>query len=148
MNYHGYAIVRGIGSDNAALIRVLPGSQNASVERITASASANTVFYLVDFRDAVNPVPGRANPGTIEINTGIAIVNNGNATANVSYTLNNSFLDCYSMNSLKLSRQVLSPYVPAQQRFMAGMSIYSCQHIPVMPPFSSGLLIGQRHAEL
>jgi hypothetical protein len=35
----------------------------------------------------VNAIPARSNAGTVDVNTGIAVENNGSATANVTYTL-------------------------------------------------------------
>ncbi len=54
---------------------------------VSASPPTTSARIFIDSRSGVNAVPGRSDSGTIDINTGIAVVNNGSATANVTYTL-------------------------------------------------------------
>jgi Leucine-rich repeat (LRR) protein len=54
---------------------------------VPASPATTSARVFVDYRPAVNAIPGRSDSGIININTGIAIVNYGSATANITYTL-------------------------------------------------------------
>lgn len=59
----------------------------ASEAGVPASPPKKSSRIFVDYRRAVNPTPGRNDAGTVDVNTGIAIVNCSSATANVTYTL-------------------------------------------------------------
>jgi sugar lactone lactonase YvrE len=62
---------------------------------VPASPPTRSARIFIDYRSKVNAVPARDSAGTIDINTGIAIVNYGSQEANVTYTLrdrNGSFL--------------------------------------------------------
>jgi subtilisin family serine protease len=54
---------------------------------VPASPPATSARIFIDYRKGANAIPGRASSGTIDINTGIAVVNYGSATAHVTYTL-------------------------------------------------------------
>jgi hypothetical protein len=54
---------------------------------VPASPPTTAAQIFIDYRNAVSPVPGQSNAGTVNIDTGIAVVNYGSATANVTYTL-------------------------------------------------------------
>jgi hypothetical protein len=54
---------------------------------VPASPPTTSARIFIDYRTAVNAVPGRSDAGTIDINTGIGIVNSGSNSANVTYTL-------------------------------------------------------------
>jgi photosystem II stability/assembly factor-like uncharacterized protein len=54
---------------------------------VPASPPIKSARIFIDYRSAVSAVPGRSEAGTIDVNTGIAVVNNGNAMANVTYIL-------------------------------------------------------------
>jgi hypothetical protein len=56
---------------------------------VPASPPTTRARIFIDYRTAVNAVPGRGDAGTVDINTGIAVVNNGTVAANVTYTLRN-----------------------------------------------------------
>jgi sugar lactone lactonase YvrE len=56
----------------------VPGSPPTTAARI-----------FIDYRSAVAAIPGRISAGTVDIDTGIAVVNNGSASADVTYTLRN-----------------------------------------------------------
>jgi photosystem II stability/assembly factor-like uncharacterized protein len=45
--------------------------------------------FFVDYRTGINPIPGRSDSGTVDTNTGVAIVNTGSSKATVTYTLRN-----------------------------------------------------------
>jgi hypothetical protein len=57
---------------------------------VPASPPTTRARVFIDYRSAIPAVPGRSDAGTININTGIAVVNRGSATANVTYTLRNA----------------------------------------------------------
>jgi hypothetical protein len=54
---------------------------------VPASPPTTRARIFIECRNAVNPVPGRSGAGTVNINTGIAIVNHSSDTAKVAYTL-------------------------------------------------------------
>jgi len=56
---------------------------------VPASPPSTSARIFIDYRSAVPAVPGRIDAGTIDINTGIAVVNRGSGTANVTYLLRN-----------------------------------------------------------
>jgi hypothetical protein len=54
---------------------------------VPASPPTTSARIFIDYRASVNALPARDEAGTIDINTGLAIVNHGAFTANVTYTL-------------------------------------------------------------
>ena len=56
---------------------------------VPASPPTIAARVFMDYRAGVRAVPSRSEAGKIDINTGIAVVNCGSATANVRYTLRN-----------------------------------------------------------
>lgn len=54
---------------------------------VPASPPTTQARIFIDYRSSVNAIPGRAQAGTVDVNTGIAAVNYGTASANVTYTL-------------------------------------------------------------
>jgi photosystem II stability/assembly factor-like uncharacterized protein len=56
----------------------------AGVPAVPATTSAR---IFIDYRSAVNAIPGHDDAGTVNINTGVALVNSDSETANVTYTL-------------------------------------------------------------
>jgi hypothetical protein len=54
---------------------------------VPASPPTTAARTFIDYRKGVSPVPGQSDAGTVNINTGIAIVNDGSAVATVTYTL-------------------------------------------------------------
>jgi hypothetical protein len=54
---------------------------------VPASPPTTRAQIFIDFRSAVNAVPGNSAAGKIDVNTGIAVVNYSSSTANVRYTL-------------------------------------------------------------
>jgi photosystem II stability/assembly factor-like uncharacterized protein len=57
---------------------------------VPVSPPTTSARIFIDYRPATQAVPGRNSAGSIGINTGIAIVNYGDAVANVTYTLRDS----------------------------------------------------------
>ncbi len=54
---------------------------------VPASPPTTSARIFVDYRSRAAAMPGRSDAGSVEINTGLAIVNRGAAAANVTYTL-------------------------------------------------------------
>ncbi len=54
---------------------------------VPASPPTTSARVFIDYRSGVNAGPGRSDSGKPDVNTGIAVVNGGPATANVIYTL-------------------------------------------------------------
>jgi len=54
---------------------------------VAASPPTIAARIFIDYRSGVEAVPGRSDSGAIDIYTGIAIVNYGSGSANVTYTL-------------------------------------------------------------
>jgi photosystem II stability/assembly factor-like uncharacterized protein len=54
---------------------------------VPASPPTTSARIFIDYRTAVNAIPGRSDAGLIDVNTGIAVINYSSATANVTYTL-------------------------------------------------------------
>ena len=54
---------------------------------VPASPPTTAARIFIDYRSSAAAIPGRLGAGTININTGIAVVNNGSASAIVTYTL-------------------------------------------------------------
>jgi hypothetical protein len=72
-------------------------SQGVTVSEagIPSSMPTTSARLFIDYRTNTPSVPGNPGAGSIDINTGIAVVNPGSATANVTYTLrdrNNALL--------------------------------------------------------
>ena len=56
---------------------------------VPASPPTTSARIFLDYRSAVPALPGCIEAGTVDINTGIAVVNLGSGTANVTYLLRN-----------------------------------------------------------
>jgi streptogramin lyase len=56
---------------------------------VPASPPTTEARIFIDYRSSVAAIPARVSAGTIDINTGIAAVNSGSASADVTYTLRN-----------------------------------------------------------
>ena len=54
---------------------------------VPAAPPTTRARIFIDYRSAAAAVPGRADAGTIDINTGIALANQGSVAANVTYIL-------------------------------------------------------------
>ncbi len=54
---------------------------------VPASPPTTNARVFIDYRTGVPPVPAHSESGTVDINTGIALVNQGTAAAVVTYTL-------------------------------------------------------------
>jgi len=54
---------------------------------VPGSSPTTSSRIFIEYRSPASAVPGRADSGAIDVNTGIAVVNTGPDTANVTYTL-------------------------------------------------------------
>jgi hypothetical protein len=57
---------------------------------VPASPPTTSARVFIDYRSGVLGVPGRSDSGTVDINTGIAIINYGSNIAHITYTLFNT----------------------------------------------------------
>jgi pseudomonalisin len=86
----GYAkaiVNSGVTPYGTAVFRFKQNGVTVSEAGVPASPPTTSARIFIDYRNAVNAIPGRSSAGTIDINTGIAIVNYGSAWASVTYTL-------------------------------------------------------------
>jgi hypothetical protein len=56
---------------------------------VPASPPTTRASLFIEYRSDVPAVPGRTDAGTVDLNTGIAIVNRGSDTAHISFSLRN-----------------------------------------------------------
>jgi hypothetical protein len=70
-----------------AVFSVIENNVVVSEAGVPASPPTTSARIFVDFRSHVAALPGRAVGGTIDVNTGVALVNMGTSAANVTYTL-------------------------------------------------------------
>jgi hypothetical protein len=87
----GYATITNTGSVpfGTAVFRFKNKGVTISEVGVSPSPPTQSARIFVDYRSATAAVPGRANSGTIDINTGVAIVNYGNSNAAVRLILRN-----------------------------------------------------------
>ncbi len=87
----GYATASIKSGDTPYGVAVFSSSQNGvtvSETAVPASPPTTSARIFIEYRSGVPAVPGRVSAGTIDINTGIAVVSDNNSpTANVTYTL-------------------------------------------------------------
>jgi hypothetical protein len=72
-----------------AVFRLKQNGVVVSEAGVPASPPTTLARVYVDYRSAVDAVPGRRDAGKIDTNTGIAVANRGSGTAHVTYTLRN-----------------------------------------------------------
>jgi hypothetical protein len=87
----GYATATITSGTDPYGVAVFSFRQNGAIVSeagVPASPPTKSARIFIDFRSGVNPQPARdASIGFVDTNTGIAIVNHGAQTANVTYTL-------------------------------------------------------------
>jgi sugar lactone lactonase YvrE len=89
----GYATVKVQSGSTPYGTAVFSFKQNGvtiSEAAVPATPPVSSARLFIDYRSGVPAVPGRNDSGTIDVNTGIAVINPGSATANVSYELKDS----------------------------------------------------------
>jgi len=86
----GYAVLTvssGATPYGTAVFSFKQNGVTVSEAGVPASPPTTSARIFIDDRSAVPALPGRIEAGTVDINTGIAVVNRGSGTANVSYIL-------------------------------------------------------------
>jgi hypothetical protein len=86
----GYATVTmnsGAVPYGTAVFSFKQGGVTVSETGVPASPPTVSSRVFIDYRAGVYAVPARSDAGVVDINTGIAVVNRGTSTANVTYTL-------------------------------------------------------------
>lgn len=89
----GYADIKvdsGVTPYGTAVFRYKQDGVTVSEAGVPASSPTTSARIYIDYRKKISAVPGRSEAGKISVNTGIAVVNRGSATAHVSYTLRNA----------------------------------------------------------
>jgi hypothetical protein len=87
--YAGLTANSGAIPYGTAVFRFRQEGVTVSETGVPASPPTTSAQVFIDLRSNVLAVPGRSDSGTVNINTGLAIVNRGSATASVVYTLRN-----------------------------------------------------------
>jgi Leucine-rich repeat (LRR) protein len=90
----GYAIITVNSGTTPYGIGVFSLRQNGvtvSEAGVPASPPTTRARILIDFRSGVAAIPGRSSAGKIDINTGMAVANTANATANLAFTLRDPY---------------------------------------------------------
>jgi hypothetical protein len=86
----GYAVLTvksGTAPYGTAVVSLKQNGVTISEVGVPASPPTTSARIFIDYRSTVRAVPGRADSGDIDINTGIAIVNHGSADVHITYTL-------------------------------------------------------------
>jgi hypothetical protein len=110
---------------------------------VPASPPTTHARIFIDLRNDALVVPGRSNSGTVDINTGISIVNCGTDTANISYTLYdaNSTPIAASMGTLSVNRHFakfidqfneVAGFVPPSDFHFGSLDIVSDQPVSII----------------
>jgi hypothetical protein len=85
--YAKLAVNSGTAPYATAVFRFMQDGVTVTEAGVPASPPTTRARVFIDYRADVNAVPGRSEAGTVDINTGVAVVNNGTAPANVTYVL-------------------------------------------------------------
>jgi sugar lactone lactonase YvrE len=86
----GYAklsIDSGIAPYGTAVFRLKQNGVTVTEAGVPVTPPATQARIFIDYRTGVNAIPGRSSSGSVDINTGLAVVNYGTVKANVVYTL-------------------------------------------------------------
>jgi hypothetical protein len=89
----GYATVstNGAAPYATAVFGFMQNGVTISEAGVPASPPTRWARIFVDYRSNVSAVPAHRGTGTVNVNTGIAVVNPGSSTAHVTYTLRDSW---------------------------------------------------------
>jgi sugar lactone lactonase YvrE len=88
--YAELAVSSGVAPYSTAVFKLKQNGVVVSEAGVPVAPPTRSARIFIDYRAGVNAVPARSNAGTVDINTGIAVVNYGSEVANVSYTLRDS----------------------------------------------------------
>jgi sugar lactone lactonase YvrE len=87
--YATAAINAGAAPYGTAVFSFKQNGVTVSEAGVPASPPTTEARIFIDYRSSVAAIPGRSSAGTVNIDTGIAVVNYGSASANLTYTLRN-----------------------------------------------------------
>jgi sugar lactone lactonase YvrE len=85
--YARVAVNAGSNPYGTAVFSFKQSGVTVSETGVPASPPTTSARIFIDYRSNIPAVPGRSEAGTINVNTGIAVVNYSFSTANVTYTL-------------------------------------------------------------
>jgi O-glycosyl hydrolase len=97
--YAKVAVNSGKTPYGTAVISLKQNGTTVSEAGIPASPPTESARVFIDYRKRVNAVPARSGAGIIDVNTGIAVMNDGSGTANVTYSLRDARGDPVAMGS-------------------------------------------------
>jgi sugar lactone lactonase YvrE len=87
VGYATLAVNSGAVPYGTAVFSVKQNGVTVSESGVPASPPTTAGRIFIDYRSSVAAIPSNINAGTVDIDTGIAVVNLGSAPANVTYTL-------------------------------------------------------------
>jgi len=87
--YAKLALNSGVAPYGTAVFTLKQNGVTVTEAGVPASPPTTQARIFIDYRDSMTAIPGRIDSGTIDINTGVGVVNNGAAAAHVVYTLRN-----------------------------------------------------------
>jgi hypothetical protein len=85
--YAALALNSGAAPYGTAVFSFKQGGVTVTETGVPASPPTARARIFVEYRKGVNAVPARSDAGTVDVNTGIAVVNYGSESAEVTYTL-------------------------------------------------------------
>jgi sugar lactone lactonase YvrE len=88
--YATLAVESGVAPYGTAVFSFKQNGVTVTEAGVPASPPTTSARIFIDYRVAANAVPARMDAGTVDVNTGIAIVNSGAGTATITYTLRDS----------------------------------------------------------
>jgi hypothetical protein len=87
VGYAALAVINGDTPYGTAVFSFKQHGVTIAETSVPSSPPTTVARIFIDYCTNVNAVPARSGSGTIDVNTGIAVVNPGSATANITYTL-------------------------------------------------------------
>ncbi len=87
VGYSTLTLNSGVDPYGTAVFSFMQSGITVTEAGVPASPPTTRARIFIDYREAVDAVPGRSGSGIIDINTGIVVVNYGSAAANATYTL-------------------------------------------------------------
>jgi hypothetical protein len=87
VGYAKIAMASGTTPYAIAVFSLMLNGVTVSETGVPASPPTTRARIFIEYRADVNAIPARSNAGTVDVNTGIAVENNGSAIAHVTYTL-------------------------------------------------------------
>jgi hypothetical protein len=87
VGYASLALTSGAAPYGTAVFSYRRNGITVSEAGVSAFSPSTSVRIFIDYRNKVAAVPGKTGAGLVDVNTGIAVVNPGSATAHVTYTL-------------------------------------------------------------